>query len=301
MGILSDFIPVIERQKLGVYSIYVHQHGKVIDFHHFRSDERVNLYSASKVFAAIGIGIAETEGILKLSDKALEYFPEYVNIASESSDAIEICHLLKMCTGHDQEHYRHNTRDDRAAVFFTERVNHPPGTHFFYEDSATYMLGRIIEKCTGLTMLEYLKPRLFEKLDIINPQWFTCYHGYTSCSGGLFLKAEEFSRVGLMLLADGMYQDEQIVSQDFVKRMYTDLIETPEKNDPETREGYGYQLWKCTPPNTYRADGMFGQLCIILKDFNAVVTITAYNEEEHKDILRAVWKDILPKLQILIS
>lgn len=301
MSILLDFVSTTERQKLGVYGIYLHQHGQIIGSHHFRCDERVNLYSASKLFAAIGIGIAESEGILELSDKILNYFPEYMNIASDGSDAIEIRHLLKMCTGHDQEHYRHNTRDDRAAMFFTEKMNHPPGTYFFYENSATYMLGRIIEKCTGLSMLEYLKPRLFEKLEIINPQWFTCYHGHTSCSGGLFLKAEEFSRIGLMLLANGVYQGKQIVSQDFVKRMYMDVIETPEKNDPETREGYGYQIWKCTPPNTYRADGMFGQLCIILKDFNAVVTITAHNEEEHKDILRAVWKDILPKLQKLNS
>ena len=69
------------------------------------------------------------------------------------------------------------------------------------------------------------------------------------------------------------------------------------RNDPETREGFGYQVWKCTSKDSYRADGMYGQLCIILRSYNAVVTITAHNETEHKDILRAIWEDLLPKLE----
>lgn len=69
------------------------------------------------------------------------------------------------------------------------------------------------------------------------------------------------------------------------------------RNDPETREGFGYQVWKCTSKDSYRADGMYGQLCIILRSYNAVVTITAHNETEHKDILRAIWKDLFPKLE----
>lgn len=41
---------------------------------------------------------------------------------------------------------------------------------------------------------------------------------------------------------------------------------------------------------------MYGQLCVILADYDAVITVTAHNEIEHKDILRAMWSDILPKL-----
>ena len=50
------------------------------------------------------------------------------------------------------------------------------------------------------------------------------------------------------------------------------------------------------PIYTYRADGMYGQMCVVLKDYDAVVTVTAHNEYEHKDILRAIWKDIVPHL-----
>ncbi|MDW7663111.1 MAG: hypothetical protein SCL54_17040 [Bacillota bacterium] len=95
-------------------------------------------------------------------------------------------------------------------------------------------------------MLEYLKPRLFDKLEIINPMWHTCQNGHTSCSGGLYLTTEEFSRIGITLLQNGVYNEQQIVPADYVLRMHTDLVNTLSKNDPETRGGYGYQVWKCT-------------------------------------------------------
>lgn len=37
-------------------------------------------------------------------------------------------------------------------------------------------------------------------------------------------------------------------------------------------------------------------MSVILKDYDAVVTVTAHNEAEHKDILRAIGKDIIPNL-----
>jgi CubicO group peptidase (beta-lactamase class C family) len=112
----------------------------------------------------------------------------------------------------------------------------------------------------------------------------------------LYLNTEEFSRIGIALLQNGVYKDKQIVPADYVKLLHSDWVDTTSKNDAETRGGYGYQVWKCTPPNTYRADGMYGQLCVVLADYNAVITVTSHNEIEHKDILRAMWSDILPNL-----
>lgn len=78
--------------------------------------------------------------------------------------------------------------------------------------------------------------------------------------------------------------------------MYTNCIDTSFKLDSESQQGYGYQVWKCTLPNTYRAGGMYGQYCVILKDYNAIITITGYYEEYGKRVLRVIWKEIVPHL-----
>lgn len=296
MGVLSDFRISVMEKNLGVYGIHIYQNGEMLAQHRFRSNDRENLYSAAKTFASVGIGIAECEGLFRLNDGVLEFFPEYRDVASPGSEKITLQNLLQMCSGHTTEDFSQYNVLDRAELFFRTEIKAAPGSTFFYEDLCTYMLGRVVEKASGKTMLDYLKPRLFDKLAIINPQWHTCQLGHTSCSGGLYLTTEEFSRLGITLLQNGVYKDQQIVPENYVKRMHSDWVDSSSKNDPETKGGYGYQVWKCTPANTFRADGMYGQLCVILKDYNAVVTVTSHNEIEHKEILRAIWSDILPNL-----
>lgn len=151
-------------------------------------------------------------------------------------------------------------------------------------------------RLTSAHLLDYLKPRLFNKLNIVNPQWHRCHLGYTACSGGLYLTTEEFSRIGILLLNRGWYDNAQILSSEFVDDMHSHWMDTSFKLDPESQQGYGYQVWNSTLPNTYRADGMYGQYCLILKDYNAVVTITGHNEDYEKEVLRVVWKEIVPFL-----
>lgn len=296
MGLLSDFQLSVIEKNLGVYGINVYQNGEALDEHRFRSNDRENLYSASKTFVSAGIGIAESEGRLRLSDYVLDFFPEYKDIAYPGSEKITIRHLLQMSSGHMSENFSQYNSKDRAELFFMTEMKREAGSNFYYEDLCSYMLGRIVEKVSGKIMLEYLKPRVFDRLEIVNPQWSTCQHGHTSCSGGLYLTTEEFSRIGITLLQNGVYKDNQIVPAEYIRFMHSDWVDTSSKNDAETMGGYGYQVWKCTPPNTYRADGMYGQLCVVLTDYNAVITVTSHNEINHKDILRAMWNDILPKL-----
>jgi len=301
MELLQDFIKTVQENNLGVYGIHIYQNGKTLADYRFRSNDRVNLYSASKTFVAVGIGIAENEGLLNLDDSVLDYFDEYKSIAAKGSEKITIQNLLQMSSGHTSEDFEQYNSRDRAELFFMTPMDNEAGSAFHYEDLCSYMLGRIIEGVYGDTLLEYLKPRLFDKLEIINPQWHTCQLGHTACSGGLYLTTEEFSRLGIMLLQNGMYNQKQIVPASYVKRMHSNWIDTHSKNHPETQAGYGFQVWNCTIKNTYRADGMYGQMCIVLADYNAVITVTAHNENDHKDILCAIWDDILDKISYNIA
>lgn len=297
MDMLSEFCNSVEEGGFGTYHVNVFQNNELMAEHHFRSNDRENLCSGSKTVVAIGVGIAEDEGLLTTEDYVLDYFPNLVEIASDGSDKIKIRNLLQMSSGHSSENFAAYNKVNRAELFFRTELVNQPGEKHFYEDLCSYMLGRIIEAITGENLLEYLKPRFFDKLNIVNPQWHTCQLGHTSCSGGLFLKAEEYARVGIVLLNRGFYGETRIVAEDYVDRMMNDVIDTSYKtNDEESRQGYGYHIWKCTQANSYRADGMYGQYCLMLKDCNAVVTITGHYEQNNKNIIRAVWSDILPYL-----
>ena len=50
--------------------------------------------------------------------------------------------------------------------FLAAPVVHEPGTFYVYNTTATYVLSAIVQKTTGKTLLEFLKPRLLDPLKI---------------------------------------------------------------------------------------------------------------------------------------
>ena len=300
--ILDDFVSDAGEKGLGVYGIHLYREGRGSAAHRMRSDERVHLFSGSKAFASMAVGIAAGEGLLSLADSALCYFPQYRGIAADGAGAITVRHLLMMRAGHGESLFTtfessHERTRDWAEVFFSTPQRHPAGTAFLYDNGCTYMLSRIVEAASGETLRDYLMPRFFTPLDIFNPQWHTCPGGHSLGAVGLYLNTEEFSRLGILLLREGRWGDRQIVPEEYVRLAASDLAPAEGFDDPENNQGYGYQLWRCTVEGAYRADGKYGQYSIVLPKYRAVVTVTAHNERNANDILRAVWSAVLPRME----
>ncbi len=301
-SMLNQFRLTVLEKGLGVYGINVYRKGEEISYH-WRSDDKVCLYSASKTFTSLGVGICQDEGRLKLSDTVLGFFPEYKGIASEHSEDITIRDLLHMASGKNVFYFSCDEEKmkthDWAELFFEDPMKCKAGEVFFYSNACTYMLSRIVEKVTEVTLRDYLVPRLFTPIGIFNPQWHTCPGGHTLGATQLYLTIEEFALLGRVLLNGGTYNGRRIVSHEYIKKATTDLIANANCgfNDSESAAGYGYQLWKCSYEDAYRADGMYGQFCIVFPDKDAVITVTSHEEHNANDILRAVYKDIVPYLE----
>lgn len=300
--VLESFRLAVLEENLGVYGIQVWKEGEEPVSFRWRSDDKVCLYSASKAFTSLGVGICADEGGLRLSDTALSFFPEYREKASAGSEKITVRDLLHMSSGKGvfwfsggEERMRAH---DWAELFFLDPVLHEPGSVFCYSNACTYMLGRIIEKATGNTLRDYLLPRLFSPLGIWNPQWHACPGGHTLGATELYLTLDEFARLGRVLLGGGRYEGRRLVSEGYLQSAVSDRISTEGVGltDAETLAGYGYQLWGCSYPGAYRADGMYGQYCIVLPGEKAVVTVISHEERRTYDILRAVYREIVPRL-----
>jgi CubicO group peptidase (beta-lactamase class C family) len=299
--ILEGFRTAAIEKRLGVYGIHLYREGKGSVECRLRSNEREHLFSGSKAFTSMAAGIAAAEDLLSLSDSALSFFPQFEACAAQGAGDITVKDLLQMRAGHAASLFTTDERSqerirDWAGVFFSTPQAHPAGEVFLYDNGCSYMLSRIIEAVSGVTLRDYLMPCLFEPLDIYNPQWHTCPGGHSLGAVGLYLNTEEFARLGILMLHGGWWEDRQIVPQAYIRLAAGDTVAAEGFDDPENLQGYGYQLWRCTVPGAYRADGKYGQYSIVLPDRGAVITVTAHNEENANDILRAVWYEVLPRL-----
>ncbi|WP_105616427.1 serine hydrolase domain-containing protein [Vallitalea okinawensis] len=181
-----------------------------------------------------------------------------------------------------------------------EPVIYEPGTHFTYNNSSTYMLSRVIEAATGLNLLDYIDKKIFLPLNISKPQWDTCPLGVPQGFSGLYLTAEQLSRFGQLLLDKGVWKGKQLIPTDYIERATSVQIQTDEFNPffatDDHHQGYGYQVWMNSYPNSYRMDGLFGQYVVILPDKNAVITYISNESENMTGVLELTWDTLVDKL-----
>jgi CubicO group peptidase (beta-lactamase class C family) len=282
---LDDFIRVDRELGLGTYGVHLHREGAEPVEHRFRTDDRVNLYSASKTFTSVALGMAEAEGRLGLDDRLLDHLPELRPIAAEGFDAVTLRQLLTMTSGTSHEWYSDERVD--AADLLHEIVAAPlaaePGTRFQYTGSGPYAIGRVIARVTGADLRAYLMPRLFAPLDLHNPAWHTCPLGFPFAESDLFLRTHELARFAQLLLQDGVWQGEQVIPAGYVARMVNESVEATD--EPDSRR-YGLGVW-LGRPGRYSMAGRYGQLAVIDPQGRAAVTVTAHTERE-SDLFDAV-------------
>jgi hypothetical protein len=163
-----------------------------------------------------------------------------------------------------------------------------------YNTGATYILSAIVQKLTGMTLLDYLQPRLFEPLGIEGATWETCPRGINTGGFGLSVKTEDIARFGQLYLQKGVWQGERILPAAWVEDATARQVDNAPNENPEWEQGYGYQFWRCRH-NAYRGDGAFGQFCIVMPEQDAVLAITS-GVGNMQAVLDLVWEHLLPAM-----
>ncbi|HEY0122029.1 MAG TPA: serine hydrolase, partial [Rhizobium sp.] len=267
------------------------------------------LHSATKSFVGTAVGFAVAENLVKLDDKVMAFFPEFVpGNTSEHLAAMTIADLLTMRSGHEFGLSGGEWRllkTSWVAQFFKAAVTRPPGQSFIYSSASSHILSAIVQRASGAKVRDFLEPRLFGPLGITDLVWDDDPDGISAGGNGLKLKLADFLKWGIVHLQGGVWDGKQVVPAAWIKAAVQPHVpniaasvfdgkryqRTPEK--AEIREGYGYHIW-CGPDSSYYASGMFGQKCVVLPRQNAVVAINAaMPNDRNQQMLRALFDTLL--------
>lgn len=305
-GVLA-FLDAVEQAKEPLHSLMLLRHGCVAAegwwAPHAPEQPHV-MWSLSKSFTSSAVGMAAAEGRLSIDDPVLGFFPEDApRRPGKRLTEMRVRHLLSMSTGHAEDtRMALTSRDDGNAVkaVLAQPVRYRPGTHFLYNNGATYLLSAILQKVTGETLLDYLRPRLFDPLGIQAPTWEMSEQGICWGYMGLSIRTEDIARFGQMYLQKGVWNGAQILPAAWVEMATSKQVDNSHHilagnpPPPDWRQGYGFQFWRCRH-NAYRGDGAFGQYCIVMPDQDAVVAITG-EVMDMQSVLDMVWDCLLPAL-----
>jgi CubicO group peptidase (beta-lactamase class C family) len=299
---LSNLIQSADEQNLHILNIVVRQKGEITAEHNFAEETPVHLWSVSKTFTSMAIGIAACEGYFHLNDKLANYFPAATR---EKFNQLTIRDLLCMGTGQRECPFEKalnagNNLDNVEKLFFEEPVVYAPGRHFLYSNAVTYMLSKLISVRTGNCLLDYLRPHIFEPLEIENVQWEKDVNGINFGCAGLHLCAHDLSKFGQLLLNEGMWNGKSLIPKQYIQEATKKQIDTSDFNKPfataDHKSGYGYQLWMNSYPGSYRLDGLYGQYVVIIPNKHAVITYVSNEPQNMTGILELTWKYIVEQL-----
>jgi CubicO group peptidase (beta-lactamase class C family) len=290
-----DSDPAIE-----LHSLMVLRHGQVVAEGWWapHTPERSRLlYSLSKSFTSTALGFALSEGLLDLDDTVVSHFPEFAaEIIDPGSRSVTLRHLASMASGHNREMMQEAlSRDPHEPVrgFLTIPPDEAPGTLFAYSQPCTYTLASVIQRAAGVTLTEYLRPRLFDPLGIGKVGWLTWPPGREQGFSGLFARTEDVAKLGQLYLQRGRWDGTQLIPESYVAQATTRHIDTPDQDNVDWRQGYGFQFWMSR--HGYRGDGAFGQFCVVLPEQDAVVATTG-GTEAMQAVLDHLWTHLLPGL-----
>lgn len=276
-----------------IHTLTVVRHGHVIaesTWAPYQRDLPTAMYSVSKSFTSIAVGLAVHEGRLGIDDRVIDLIPA---LAPERPSAhfanLRVRHLLTMTTGHEAE----PSFDDRdwARSALSAELRYEPGTHWMYNTPATHLLSQILQTVTGERLLDYLKPRLFDPLGFRAPVWQQSPTGVDAGGFGLSIRPEELAVFGQLLLQRGLWEGRQLVPAEWIDAATSRQV----ANDPgngDWNQGYGFQFWRCRH-GAYRGDGAFGQYVVVIPEFDAVVAITG-GLPDMQAPLDAIWDELLP-------
>ncbi len=287
--VMAFFDSLLAHPNTEIHSVIVMRHGKVVGEMYpnpFKAEYKHTQFSCSKTFVAAAVGIAISEKRLRLDDRLVTFFPQHLpKVVSWNLASITVRDLLTMRSGFVVDTEMRNKSRQWIRDYLSHPMNSRPGTLFQYDSIDTYLLSAIVQQATGMTVLEYLRQRVFRYLNIRDVMWELSPEGIVTGGWGLYIQAESLAKFGQLLLMRGQWNGLQLIPAPWVDEMTKPQVHREEGD-------YGYQMWMCNYPSAVSANGAYGQYVIVVPKQDVVVVINQCTLNGGAKQLRHIWQTL---------
>lgn len=198
-------------------------------------DDAHGVFSVTKSIASTLVGIAVADGSLALDDRVSDHVAAW---RDPEHEAITVRQVLNMTTGlarPDRDYFELAGADDRTGYALGLGVAAEPGTTWAYSNGAVQVLDAVLEEATGMPTAEFAQARLLGPLGMDRTELFIDAAGNASLAFGAVTTCRDLARLGLLVLADGRWGDEQLVAPGWFAEATA--------SSSELNEGYGLLWW----------------------------------------------------------
>ena len=262
---IEKFIDKLEKYGLTMHSVMIMRHGKIAAegyYKPFDADFKHRMYSISKTFTSLAVGMLCDRGLVSLDDKIMKFFPDMEKHSVHPYIAeTTVRDLLTMSTPFSDCSYLLSPGKEWTESFFTTKPQKPAGTVFLYDTSGTYILDVIVERITGKTFLQYIMDNGLCDLGFSEDAW--CVKAPDGCAwggSGVICTLRDLALFTLVFTGGGKVGEKRIVSEQYITEAVSKQVDNEETGHRTYgNAGYGYKVW-VTIDGGFAFLGMGGQL-----------------------------------------
>lgn len=301
---IKCFVKRLEDLKLPMHSILIARHRQLIYeayYEPYKEDSLHRMYSISKSFISIAVGLLVDERRISLEDPIIKYFPE--KLPGDLHPWIKemtIKDMLCMKTCHYKTTYKEDLTRDWVESFFITKPHHEPGTIFRYDTSSSHTLCALVEKLTKKPILDYMREKFLEEIGFSKEAYMLKDpFGISMGGSGLVATPMDIMKFALLIMNDGRLGERQLVPAWYIKEATSHQTDNKVEGAIfEETLGYGYQFW-CISHGGFACYGLGGQLAICLPKQDIICITTADTtciKDGNQYIYDSLYEEILPFL-----
>lgn len=279
-------------------------------------DSTHGIWSCSKTFTSTVLGLLVDDGQLVLDQLAAPFEP----ILQEKYGEVTFRHFATMTSGYsavgDSRWPDTQYADWSWTIYDPDEPLFAPGRAYAYWDEAQIMFGRVLTQVIQRPMYDLLRERITDPIGM--GEWFWDTEKSLDSipinlgCGGVSLNAKQLARWGWLFLNEGRWEDQQLISKEWVKMATSvqvpatlPVADTDRKNLVGSgvygfnwwvngKQVDGTLKWPGAPEGCYFASGFNNNKCIVIPQWDMV--IVRMGEDGHPDDPDLVYSNFIKLL-----
>ena len=247
----------------------------------FHKDFNHRMYSQTKSYVAVAIGLLEEDGKLNLDDPICKYFPEKIDRELPPRlQAMTIRHMLNMQTCGSCPNWFKEEDPDRTHLYFDKNpARVPSGMRWAYDSAASQVLSSLVEKLSGKSLFDFMYARIFCHLDAFkNATILQTKNGDSWGDSALLCTPRDMAAFARFVMNYGTWKGQRLMNEKYLKEATSPLVTNDQSGfDAYNSGGYGYQIWTMGE-DCFFFNGMGGQVTICYPKLDLIFVTTGDND-----------------------
>ncbi len=283
--LVKKYINKLNQRKMKMHSVLMLKGDKLFgEFYWkpFNKDHNHRMYSITKSFVSIAIGLLIDDGLLRLDDRVSSFFDDKIDTPlPELLKNQTVEQMLMMTTvGQHSEWFSSDKCPDRVKLYFDRcGIIRSPGTVWAYDSAGSQVLCELVERISKKRLFDFLNERIFTHLGAFkNASLLSTKNGASWGDSSMICTSRDLASFARFVMNYGTWDAKRLLSEEYLKKATSkmaDNMTTP--HEGLLYHGYGYQIWR-TEKNGFAFVGMGNELALCFPDYDVIFVCTADNQ-----------------------